>query len=217
MDVVKRTIPRAAAIDIPSSVAPPCEPAALFPVVDRGEQKLLRAACKGDRAAFATIVEQHQRTVFAYLRTRVTDAADAEDMCQEVFLRLYVGRKKLTPQIVLRAWLLGIARNLLRERVRRLRRTKEVAWTELCLEIESLVETEDRQYDDAMAVLPECLQSLGESAREALELRYRGDVPLCEIATRFRRSEGAIKLLLYRARQALKRCLDAKLLGQSHE
>jgi RNA polymerase sigma-70 factor (ECF subfamily) len=185
--------------------------------VDREQQRLLSAARRGERDAFATIVEQHQHVVFAYLRTRVTDAADAEDMCQEVFLRLYVGRKKLKPQIVLRAWLLGIARNLLRERVRRRQRTKEVAWTELCLEMESLMDDNTGMYDDAMAVLPECLQSLGESAREALELRYRGEVPLTEIAAKFCRSEGAIKLLLYRARQALKRCLDAKLLGVSHE
>lgn len=185
--------------------------------VDREQQRLLRAARRGEREAFATIVEQHQRVVFAYLRTRVTDAADAEDLCQEVFLRLYIGRKKLKPQIVLRAWLLGIARNLLRERIRRRQRTKEVAWTELCLEMESLVDGNAGVYDDAVAVLPECLQSLGESAREALELRYRGEVPLTEIAAKFCRSEGAIKLLLYRARQALKRCLDAKLLGLTHE
>jgi RNA polymerase sigma-70 factor (ECF subfamily) len=113
--------------------------------------------------------------------------------------------------------LIGIARNLLREHVRRVKRRKEVGWTELCLQLEDLIDEQDDRYDAVMARLPECLQSLGQSARQALDLRYQARLRLAEIGEQLRRSEGAVKLLMFRARQALKNCLDSKILGQHHD
>ena len=177
------------------------------------EQVLVEAVCQGDRAAFATIVEKHQRAIYGYLRARLPEMADVEDLCQEVFLRLYLGRSRLHNEIVLRPWLVGIARNLRREHVRKLRRRKEVAWTELCLELEEMVSINDESYAEVLVQLPTCLESLGQSARQALDLRYHVNLRLGEIAERLKRSEGAIKLLMFRARQALKNCLDAKVFG----
>ena len=54
------------------------------------------------------------------------------------------------------------------------------------------------------------------SARQALNLRYEGSLRLAEIGRRLHRSEGAIKLLMFRARQALRDCLDNKLGRPSH-
>ena len=63
----------------------------------------------------------------------------------------------------------------------------------------------------ALAHLPQCLHALGPSARQALELRYQTRLPLNDIGRKLHRSEGAVKLLMFRARQALKHCLDFKL------
>jgi RNA polymerase sigma-70 factor (ECF subfamily) len=181
------------------------------------EQRLLRSVKRGDRAAFAKIIELHQRTVFGYLRARLSDPNDAEDLAQDVFLRFYLGRARLGGDIVLRPWLIGIARNLLREHARKLKQRKEVAWTELCLEMEEMASSEEQSFEAVISLLPTCVESLGQSARSALELRYQSQLKLTEIAIRFKRSEGAIKLLMYRARQALKRCLDLKTNVQTPE
>ena len=61
--------------------------------------------------------------------------------------------------------------------------------------------------------MPGCLQSLGPSARQAIDLYYHDDLCMRDIAKRFKRSEGAVKLLVFRARQAVKRCLDNRLVG----
>ena len=92
------------------------------------------------------------------------EPADAEDLCQEVFLRCYLGRGRFDSSIQVRPWLIGIARNVLREHVRKMKRRKEVAWTELCLELDALISTENPRYDEVLAFLPECLESLGPSA-----------------------------------------------------
>jgi len=175
------------------------------------ERALVERAQRGDKSAFAALVDLHQRAVFGFLRARLLEPADAEDLCQEVFLRCYLGREKFERAPAVRPWLFGIARNLLREHVRRVVRRREVAWTEMCLELDSLVETPDAHDEDALTHLPICLDSLGKSAREALDLRYSARLKLAEIGEKLHRSEGAIKLLVHRARQALKNCLDRKL------
>lgn len=174
------------------------------------DKHLIERAQEGDRVAFEQIVARHQGAVYGYLRARLLQPTDAEDLAQEVFLRCYLARARFDSNNMLRPWLYGIARNLLREHVRRLRRRREVAWTELCLELEDMTPGHDDRYDDILLHLPTCLQSLGQSARQALDLYYAAKLRLAEIGDQLRRSEGAVKLLLFRSRQALKRCLDHK-------
>lgn len=177
---------------------------------------LIERVVAGDKDAFAALVEAHQATIFGYLRARLFQATDAEDLTQEVFLRFYVSRAKFDQDSLVRPWLLGIARNLLREHARKMRRRNEVAWTELCLELDDLLRPapgsqDDGPLGDAMPHLPECLERLGPSARTAIQLRYQSSCRLAAIGKQLRRSEGAVKLLMFRARQALRHCLDGKL------
>ena len=174
------------------------------------EQALIERAQRGDRAAFEEIVERHQGAVFGYLRARLLQPTDAEDLTQEVFLRCYQGWARFDTASLIRPWLIGIARNLLREHSRKVKRRKEVAWTELCLELEEMLPPDERTYEDVISLLPSCLESLGDSAKQALNLRYSAKLRLADIGEKLKRSEGAVKLLMFRARQALKNCLDGK-------
>lgn len=178
--------------------------------VDSSEQALIDQWRTGDAAAFAAIIERHQRAIYGYLRARLTQANDAEDMTQEVFLRFHLAQARFDSSNLIRPWLLGIARNLLKEHVRSVRRRKEVAWTELCLDLESVLPIAAAAPDDALAHLPVCLDSLGPSARQAIELKYRSEQKLADIGKQLHRSEGAVKLLVHRARQALRDCLEQK-------
>ena len=174
------------------------------------EKALLQRVQPGDRSACDALVEAHQGPVYGYFRARVLQPLDAEDLTQEVFLRCYVGRAQFDPSFMLRPWLIGIARNLLREYIREQRRRKEVGWTELCMEVDELLEGDDTPYEDELAQLPDCLNSLGNSAREAIGLKYAAKMRLAQIGEKLRRSEGAVKLLMFRARQALKNCLSLR-------
>ena len=74
--------------------------------------ELLRRAQKGDHAAFREIMDVYQGPVFNYvLRMLAGDRALAEDMCQEVFLRVYRTRD-YQPTAKFRSWLFRIATNL---------------------------------------------------------------------------------------------------------
>lgn len=176
------------------------------------DQHLIEAVLRGDRAAFEAIIVRHQAAIYGFLRARLLQSSDAEDLTQEVFLRFFLVRARFDSSQLIRPWLLGIARNLLREHARKLRRQKKLPWTELCLEAESLVRPDRGDESDAMPHLPGCLEALGQSAQKAIQLYYGDNLRLAEIGARLKRSEGAVKLLVYRARQALKRCLDDKIL-----
>ena len=172
-------------------------------------QALNRAAAeeavREDPDAFAEIIERYQMVVFGYLRSRVMQVSDAEDLTQEVFLRYYQGRARFDSTRLLRPYLLGIARNLLRERARTLNRRNEVAWTELCMELEDIAPDDEDAYEEFKQHLPACLESLGEAARTALQMHYRAKLKFKEIAVELGRTAGAVKLLMFRARKALKR------------
>ncbi len=175
-----------------------------------GDRELVVAAQGGDRAAFAALVERYQGQIYGYLRARVLQASDAEDLAQEVFLRSYGARARFDSSAMVGPWLIGIARNLLHEHARKTRRRREVGWTEICLEVEEQAGPQTERVDELLAQLPECLDSLGNSARQAIDWKYNSRLRLAEIGARLRRSEGAAKLLMFRARQALKKCLERR-------
>jgi RNA polymerase sigma-70 factor (ECF subfamily) len=179
---------------------------------DASDQSLIEQLRGGDKSAFEVVIERNQRSVYGYLRARLHHAIDADDMTQEVFLRFYLAQARFDSSALIRPWLLGIARNLLREHVRSAKRRKEVAWTELCLELESVLPPDWlwTEADDMMRHLPDCLGELGPSARQAIDLHYRSERKLAEIGHQLHRSEGAVKLLMHRARHALKDCLHRR-------
>lgn len=180
--------------------------------MSRGKQDLSKEAAAGERAAFAQILEHHQRAITGFLRARVSRVSDVDDLTQEVFLRCYEARARFDSGAQIRPWLLGIARNVLREWARSMRRRKEVGWTELCLDLEALTQTGSHDIEaDVLESLPECLEQLGPSAKQAIELKYRSDQRFSEIGTSLRRSEGAVKLLVHRARLALRQCLQQRI------
>ena len=198
----------------PDEFACPLAPRVSVSVQDAA---LIEAANRGDRDAFEAIVQQYHGKIYGYLRSRLLEPSDAEDLCQEVFLRCYQGKVRFDSSAMIGPWLIGVARNVLREHIRKMQRRQEVAWTELCLEIDASRPEETSPYEDVIEHLPGCVGSLGQNAQEALSLRYRAKMRLAQIGEKLNRSEGAVKLLMYRARQALRHCLDGKLNGGPHD
>ncbi len=174
------------------------------------DEALMVRLRNGDREAFAALVERHYRAIRGFLRARLLVASETDDLAQEVFLRFFESRARFDTTALVRPWLLGIARNLLREHIRQTKRRREVGWTEFCLELETVLPGVAEPQDDALLWLPGCLAELGPSAAEAIDYHYRAGQRLVEIAATLRRSEGAVKLLLHRARQALRDCLQRK-------
>jgi RNA polymerase sigma-70 factor (ECF subfamily) len=83
------------------------------------DEALMARYQKGDVAAFAELVARHEKRLWNFIRRFVSDAATAEDLLQEVFMRVVRSAAEWQPSAKLSTWLLTIARNLCTDNARR--------------------------------------------------------------------------------------------------
>jgi RNA polymerase sigma-70 factor (ECF subfamily) len=178
----------------------------------------MQRARRGDAAAFAELVERYWPSVVGRFCRQLGDRQEAEDLAQEVFLRLYRARSRYQPRAKFSTWLFHIARNVARNALRARRRhpcrplsrlssgDPDDAFTQRYLPDRG--ESPSRPLERAeLAVQVRCaLAALADRQRLALELQFQ-DRTYREIARRLALTPEATKSLLYRARQQLRETL----------
>jgi RNA polymerase sigma-70 factor (ECF subfamily) len=87
------------------------------------DEILMAAYQAGNRAAFEELFDRHGGSIYGFLARRLGDPGLAEDLYQEVFLRLHRARKTYDPRRPFRAWLFAIVHNLLNDALRQQMRT----------------------------------------------------------------------------------------------
>ena len=170
-------------------------------------------AARGDRKAFAEIYSCCQPHCFGYLRARVLDTTVAEDLTQEVFMRVLGALPRFDLDRRLDAWLIGICRNVLREHVRKSFGRREILWAELCLELEDAAGGDEGIYDDMLPFVPICMSRLAPNSERVLRSHYLEGKKIADVAIDLNRSLSAIKMLMLRARKAMKKCIRVSLQG----
>jgi RNA polymerase sigma-70 factor, ECF subfamily len=177
---------------------------------------------RGDRAAFAELVEKYKQPVMNFVYRTLRDETEAEDLAQNVFLQVYKSRSRYKRTAKFSTWLFTIAHNLCLNELRR--RSRHPA--------ESLEEThgehEDppqRQYEDKKNFQPtemllhgelaqkieEVLAELPENQRTAILLCRQEELSYEEIARILDCSLSATKSLIHRGREVLKQKLKPYL------
>jgi RNA polymerase sigma-70 factor (ECF subfamily) len=142
----------------------------------------------------ARLFEQHGPAVYRFFRRSTADTRAAEDLSQEVFLRISRHAVRYEPRERERAWVFRIARNVLIDHKRAVKRVP----TESGLEPVA-APTQGLQTD-----LQQALASLAVDDREALLLAEFGGLTYAEIASAAETSVPAIRSRIYRARLALR-------------
>jgi RNA polymerase sigma-70 factor (ECF subfamily) len=169
------------------------------------------------QSAAAAFIRDRQR-LGAFVGGLLRDAHAAEDVIQEVWLRLAAEIGKGTVIENQPAWCRGVAKNLILKHWRTQRNAKVLADSEV-LEVflarvdEAFAESDDSAdlWQRRQQALDECVASLPEKSRRLLSLRYEGRVPVEEVARRVGQSFDAVTKSLYRLRQALSTCVERKL------
>lgn len=123
-----------------------------------------------DEAAFAGLVRRWQRPIARFLQRVVADEDRVQDLCQDVFLRVYLARERYRETDAFSTWLFQIALNTARDALRRRRRDGQPLHT-----IEPLVDESPglacEQRETAL-VVAEAVAALPASLREVLALRH---------------------------------------------
>jgi RNA polymerase sigma-70 factor (ECF subfamily) len=167
------------------------------------EAHLVRRATAGDAAAFRTLVDRHVAGVVAVARRILADEAEAEDVAQDVMLRLWhAGAGLEIGEAGLKPWLRRVATNLAIDRFRSRRRT------DLTDQVPETPEDPDQDRGLMEGELSErveqALIKLPERQRRALSLFHFEGLSQTEVAAALGVSDEAVESLLARARRSLK-------------
>ena len=174
------------------------------------------------QGAFEVLVERYQHRLVAIMVHLVGRPDEAEDLTQEIFLRVYRARKGYRPRAKFSTWLFTIANNLalnhLRERGRNPSNAlgggmnsgemQPVAERVIAREGTPSAEMRKAELSD---VVRDALDVLGEDQKIAVLLNKFEDMSYAEIAAIMDRSEAAVKSLLARARNHLREQLEPYL------
>jgi len=159
-----------------------------------------------------------RRPLEGFVYGLLRDAAAAEDLLQEVWVRLAAEVEKGTHLENQAAWCRGVARNLALRHWEKQRTTKVVADSALLESFLSRAEeafTEGEAAPEAWAArqeaLNECVAALPERSRRLLDLKYTVRAPLEDIATALGQSLAAVKKALFRLRGGLLECVERRL------
>lgn len=150
--------------------------------------------------SFERIYRRHRREVYGSVLREVRDPDEAEDVTQAAFLNAFRAMRRGDRPETPRAWLLTIARNVVRRRARlRSQRPQEV---ELDADSELLVSLDDAE-GSASADIHAALSRLTDAQREAILLREIQGRSYAEIAFELGLTVSAVEALIFRARRAL--------------
>jgi len=160
------------------------------------------AAKRGDRDALRFLYVRYADDVFGYVRSIVHDDHEAEDITQQLFLKLPTKLAKYEERDVpLLAWLLRVARNLAMDGMRRRRAVP-------CEEVRGTDAQFDQTGSDRSRCLHVALDSLPGEQREVVVLRHVVGMSPREIARLLGKTESSIHGLHHRGRGALQRALN---------
>ncbi len=180
----------------------------------RHDAELMLRVSAGDAGAMREIIERHQDSVYATARRMLSDSADAEDIAQRTFIRVWKAASSYEPKAKFTTWLYTILRNLVFNETRRMGRKPTCSSDAMEEEYGQLLHTdpspspsedmEARELEEAV----ECaIAELPEKARLAVQLRRFQEMSYEEIAAVIGMSVSATKSLLFRARQSLRESL----------
>jgi RNA polymerase sigma-70 factor (ECF subfamily) len=183
--------------------------------------ELMLRVARGDEGSFEELLRRHRAPLTNYFRRMVRDPSLAEDLAQEVFLRIYQARARYRPDARFTTWLYRIATNLALNAIRDRKGEAPHADTgdledgsgpSHLADSRPNVEQQLMQ-SDRERLIRQAVEELPERQRAAVILHKYQNVDYQQIAKILGVSESAVKSLLFRAYESLRTRLEPLLVG----
>ena len=190
------------------------------------DEDLMMDCRKGDMSAFELLVRRYQDALVNYIYYTINDYHRAEDLAQETFLRVFKNASRYEPKASFKSWLYTIATNLSRNEIRNRARRNTYFLEDMVDETEDVYHSElmtDARYQpdillekkERQQLIRKTLKQLPENQRLALTLVTYQELSYEEISEILNCSIGAVKSLIHRARQNMKKLLIKVGIGDS--
>jgi RNA polymerase sigma factor (sigma-70 family) len=173
---------------------------------------LIEQCLSGDQEAWETIVRQHWRKVFNVAYKFVGKHDEAEDLTQDIFLKIFRALGTFDRRANFQTWIISISRNLCIDHYRSVRKERQTIAREVDTGELQPASTERGPYhaaehQDLRGLLRQALQTLPTTLRTAVVLRDLQELSYQEIADRLALPEGTVKSRINRGRIELARQL----------
>lgn len=182
-----------------------------------GDRALVAAVLAREHGAFERLVRQYQGLCWHVVQRMVRHPEDARELCQEVFLRVHQCLHQYRGESALKSWIGQVAYSMAKRHLER----KRIAIAEPAHDedgdspldaVSDDFDLETATSDAERAVhLRMAMEALPPLQRTVLTLYHLDEAPIAEIAVITGLSEGTIKSHLFRSRQRLRACLEARL------
>ncbi len=172
------------------------------------DAELIARAQAGEVQAFGDLYERYLDPIYRYIRSRVDLDADAEDLCEAVFMRSFEALERYEEKgHAYSAYLYRLARNLLVDHYRAGRLELDLERADQDGRASTNIDQQLEQREQLRSIA-DAIASLPEDYREVIRLRVVLEFPTSTVAEWMERSPGAVRVLLHRALTALREDLD---------
>ena len=170
----------------------------------------MRRYQRGDGEVLADLYREVAPGMLNYLYRFVHDRSVAEDLLQEVFLRIHRVRHTYRPHSPVKPWLYGIARYVAIDALRKRGRRREVAYKEAFVSAEGPDAQDQTERSQSMEEVERALAELPGGQREAFVLTKVVGLSVQEASAVLGISEGATKVKVHRALGAIRGFLKSE-------
>ena len=172
------------------------------------EDELLAVRCQlGEPAAFDQLILRWHEPLWKYARRLTGDDESAAETVQDVWLRVLRGMARLREPARLRAWLFGIARRAVMDRLRQEYAAPSFVSADQC---EIAAQDDSADSEEELTLIQEELMRLPVIERDVLTLFYLRELTLSQISDVLEIPVGTVKSRLFRARHALRDQMQRK-------
>ena len=172
--------------------------------------EIIERCLNGDQAAWESIVRLYRRKVFNVAYKFVGSHDQAEDLTQDVFLKLFKSLDTFDRRANFQTWLISVSRNLCIDHYRAVRKERETINRDVDPADHQPISPDIRadtrlEHRDRVTLLRRALEKLAPTLRTAVMLRDIQELTYQEIATKLRLPEGTVKSRINRGRTELAR------------
>lgn len=187
-------------------------------MAEAGERQLIERIKQGNKEAFKELVGKYKKPLYFYCYRLCRNQADAEDLSQEVFIKVYQKIIQFREESKILTWIYRIAGNLFIDKSRKKVLTytvndsqdRDASFDTLAAHLETDELNPEKQVESVIIQkhIDAAMHKLSEKEKTAFILKHHNGLAIKEIAAIFNTSEGTVKSHLFRAIKKLQTSLS---------